>query len=314
MRKTLFNKILLLLIFGLLLLGFFGCQKQPEQADTPKNPPDKSLRIGIIPEQDIFSQKKRYQPLADYIGDKLGINVELVMMPRYGNIIENFTVLKLDGAFFGSFTAAIALKALQVVPIARPECKDGTSTYYGMIFVRKDSGIHNAADMQGKRFVFVDPSTTAGYLLPLHYFREQGIDNYHTWFSETYFAGTHEDTIYDVLNKKADIGAAKNTVFYRFAKEDKRLTTELEILATSPPVPENGLSMKFDSNKNYLAAIRACLLEMDKDPSGKKVLENFGARRFIKTVEADYQPVFKFAHHIGLDLAKYQRSEDGPGN
>jgi phosphonate transport system substrate-binding protein len=194
--------------------------------------------------------------------------------------------------------------------LARPEDKDGVSTYYGIIFVRKDSGIRNAVDMQGKRFAFVDKATTAGYLLPLHYFKEAGVAHYQLWFGETYFAGTHEDAIYDVLNKRADMGAAKNTVFYRFAQKDSRLLDELEILATSPKVPENGLAMKSDLDQPLLTVLKNCLLGMDKDPKGREVLDNFGALRFIETTVADYQPVFDYAGHIGLDLATYQYSND----
>jgi phosphonate transport system substrate-binding protein len=80
----------------------------------------------------------------------------------------------------------------------------------------------------------VDKATTAGYLLPLAYFKKNGIRDYRAYLKETYFAGTHEDVIYDVLNKKADIGAAKNTVFERLAKTDERILKELLILEKSP--------------------------------------------------------------------------------
>ena len=113
----------------------------------------------------------------------------------------------------------LAIKKLGIQPIARPEWTDGTSTYYGMIFVRKDSGIKNAQDMKGKRFAWVDKATTAGWLFPLHYLQEHGItEPLSTFLEESYFTGTHEDAILDVLNGKADIGAAKDTVFYRLAQ------------------------------------------------------------------------------------------------
>jgi phosphonate transport system substrate-binding protein len=306
MGRIFLKRILLSFIIGLLLSGLHGCSEPPDPVESSPPAAVKILRIGIIPEQDVFSQKERYRPLTDYVGQKLGINVELVMLSRYGHIIDDFTASRLDGAFFGSFTGAMAIKKLHVIPLARPEGKDGTSTYYGMILVRKDSSIRNGADMRGKRFAFVDEATTAGYLLPLYYFMEEGIPDYHSWFSETYFAGTHEDAIFDVLNRKADIGAAKNTVFYRFARKDRRLLDELEILATSPKVPENGLAVKRDFGQHNLTALKECLLEMDKDPEGRKVLDNFKAQRFIATSVADYQPVFDFAKHVGLDLATYQ--------
>lgn len=39
--------------------------------------------------------------------------------------------------------------------------------------------------MKSKRFVFVDKATTAGWLLPLHFFRERGLENYQHWFLRT---------------------------------------------------------------------------------------------------------------------------------
>lgn len=308
MGKTFMKRILVLLFFGLLLSGLSGCSERHEQqANSSARPAAQTIRIGIVPEQTIFSQLKRYQPLAAYIGYKTGINIELVLVPRYGNIVESFKTEQLDGAFFGSLTGAMALQSLQVIPVVRPEAKDGSSTYYGMIFVRKDSGIRNGADMQGKRFAFVDKATTAGYLVPLQYFKEEGIADYHIWLSETYFAGTYEDAIYDVLNKKADIGAAKSTVFYRFAQKDSRLQDELEVLATSPEIPGNGLAVKDDFDQHSLTVLKACLLKMDRDPQGREVLNGFGARRFIEATAADYQPALDLAGRLGLGLAMNQK-------
>ena len=180
-----------------------------------------------------------------------------------------------------------------------------TSTYHGLIFVRKDSGIETIRQMKNKRFAFVDKATTAGYLLPLEYFRKNRVKDYKQYFRETYFTGTHEDAIYDVLNRKADVGAAKNTVFDRLAKTDERLSRELVILEKSPDVPENGLALRKDLDDELKRNIREILLTMHRDPKGKEVLRRFGAIRFIPTDDRDYEPVFRYAEAIHLDLSKY---------
>lgn len=278
------------------------------KTDDPGPVPEKyaqTLLIGLIPEQNVFTQMERYEPLARYISQKTGIGIELKILPRYGNIINNFHSLRLDGAFFGSFTYALAHARISVETAVRPESPEGVSSYYGMIFVRKDSGISSADQMKGKRFAFVDKATTAGYLLPLKYFRENGIENYKEYLSETYFTGTHEDAIYDVLNKRADIGAAKNTVFYRLANSDPRILDELQILTRSPDVPSNALAFRSDLDKAISSSISKTLLDMDQDPQGRAVLKTFGARRFIVTTNKDYQPVFDYAESAGLDLATY---------
>lgn len=209
----------------------------------------------------------------------------------------------MDGAFFGSFTYALAHAKLGVQVVARPEAPDGTSSYCGYIFVRKESMIRTAAQMRGKRFAFVDRATTAGYLLPLAYFQRHHFD-YHT-LREAYYSGTHEDTIYDVLNRKADIGAAKNTVFDRLSAADQRISSELVVLETSPAVPENALAFRPDVDETVKTAVVQALLAMQNDEKGRVVLNTFGARRFIPTREADYEPVYRYARQIGLNLADY---------
>jgi phosphonate transport system substrate-binding protein len=313
--KTMFRKsvqnAIILMTFLLLLPFINSCSEQAsEKPAASDSPSPKKFYLGLIPEQDLFSQKERYAPLAGYISEKAGVNVEIRMLSRYGNIIENFISGQLDGAFLGSFTGALAIKTLGVEPIARPLWLDDTSTYYGIIFARKDSGIQNAADMKGKRFAFVDKATTAGWLLPLNFFHELGIEDYPAWFGETYFTGTHEDAIYDVLNGKADIGAAKNTIFYRLAAKDSRLLDELQILAQSPEVPANSLAVREDLDPALKTKLRNLLLEMDHTEEGKTILRNFGAKKFIETTEKDYEPVFVYADKVKLDLKKYNYWND----
>lgn len=288
----------------LTLVSAFGCDKSSQPVPPQKAPEGRQLVIGLIPEQNLFRQMERYEPLAHYLSQKAGVRITLKILPRYGNIIDNFVSGKMDGAFFGSFTYALAHAKLGAHVIARPEDEDGKSTYHGFIFVRKDSGIRSVRDMAGKRFAFVDKATTAGYLLPLAYFKQHKVD-YRSYLKEIYFTGTHEDAIYDVLNRKADIGAAKNTVYERLAETDAKIKDELVILARSPDVPENGLAIRQDLDEAVKQKLAEVLLNMHADPEGRSVLKVFGARKFIATSDADYQPVYKYAREIGLNLATY---------
>ncbi len=293
------------------LLFVFLCAGCAQEKTPAKSPADarKTILIGLIPEQNIFKQLERYEPLAAYLSAKTGTRITLKILPRYGNIIDNFKLSGMDGAFFGSFTYSLAHAKIGVEVLARPLALDNTSTYHGLIFVRKDSGIRTFADMKGKRFALVDKATTAGYLLPLNYFHEKGVD-WKTYLKERYFTGTHEDAIYDVLNKKADIGAAKNTIFNRVAKADPRISKELVILERSPDVPENGLALRKDIDEAFRNRMKETMLSMHLDPEGKAVLEHFGAQKFIATTNQDYNPVVKYAEDSHLNLATYDYIND----
>jgi phosphonate transport system substrate-binding protein len=293
-------------ILIVLCLSFFAACSAKEPPPPAKKPPVEKLLIGLIPEQNIFRQMERYEPLGEYLSRKTGTNITFKILRRYGNIIDSFNSSGLDGAFFGSFTYTLAHAKVGVEVLARPVALDNTSTYYGMIFVRKDSGIRTARDMKGKRFAFVDRATTAGYLLPLDYFQKHGISDYNHFLKEAYFTGTHEDAIHDVFNKKADIGAAKNTVFQRLASEDPRILKELVVLDRSPEVPENALALRKDIDASVRNLLKESLLNMHLDPDGKQVLERFGALKFIETMNKEYSVVREYAEHVQLDLSTYE--------
>jgi phosphonate transport system substrate-binding protein len=300
MRKRSIASILCVLCFPLLA----ACS--PKEPPPPaKKPSVEKLLIGLIPEQNLFRQMERYEPLGEYLFRKTGTKITFKILSRYGNIVDSFKSSGLDGAFFGSFTYVLAHAKMGVDVLARPVALDNTSTYYGMIFVRNDSRIRTARDMKGKRFAFVDKATTAGYLLPLEYFHHHGISDYRGYLQEAYFTGTHEDAIYDVLNRKADIGAAKSTVFQRLASEDPRILKELVVLERSPDVPENAIALRKDIDVSVRNLLKDALLKMNLDPDGRKVLEKFGAQRFIETRNEEYDIIVKYAGDIHLDLATY---------
>ena len=263
------------------------------------------LKIGLIPEQNVFKQMARYKPLGQYIEQKTGIAITFTILSRYGNIINSFSEKKLDGAFWGSFTGALAVKQLNIEPIARPVNLDGTSTYHGYILVHKNSKIKNVSDMKGKTVAFVEKATTAGYIFPVSYFKKHGISKLDTYFKDYYFTGSHDAAIHAVLHGEADIACAKNTIFEMLVRDNPKLKDNLVIIARSPDVPSNGLGLRKELAYGVKAELKRALLTMHKDPEGKRVLEKFGVLQFIETTENDYAPVFDIAASAGISLENY---------
>lgn len=300
----------------LALLAACGGQPVPSpgQAEADGAPrgadPRPELRLGVLPEQNLFRQLQRYEPLAAYLSARSGVTIRLAVLPRYGNILRNFESSDLDGAFFGSFTYVLAHRRLGIEVLARPQLLNGSSTYFGVILVRRDSGIREVKGLAGKRFAFVDQATTAGYLLPLHSLAQAGIRDVRRFLGETYFAGTHEDVIRDVLDGKADAGAAKSSVLERMAGEDPRVISDLTFLDRSPDVPENALALAPRVAPELRERLRRLLLTMHEDPEARPALERLGARRFVETRDEDYAAVYRYVEEVGLDLATYEYETD----
>lgn len=292
------RRLVLALAFGLLLALPFAALAEPRS-------PKPRILIGLIPELNIFKQKARFHLLGEYLTRKVGVPVEFTILSRYGNIIESFQTERMDGAFFGSFTGALALEKLGVIPLARPVNLDGSSTYHGHLFVRADSQIRSVKQLRGKRMAFVDRATTAGYVFPLAVLRKAGIPSPDGFFGEYYFTGSHDAAIASVLEGKADAGAAKHSVYDRIRKENPAVDRDLQIIAESPPVPSNGLCVRRDLNLVLQASLKQALVDLAKDPEGAEVLAQFGALRFIETTAEDYLPVIALAREAGIDLKAY---------
>ena len=218
--------------------------------------------------------------------------------------MKNFKKEEIDAAFLGSFTGALAINQLGVVPLVRPINMDNTSTYQGYIFARKDSNITSVADMKGKSVALVE-KTTAGFVFPLAWLKRHGIDDSSTFFNEKFISGSHDRTISLVLNGKADVGAAKSTIYKNMRRWQPRIDRELVILANSPKVPSNTFCVSKKLDRQYREQLKGLLLNLRGDQGGREVLQQLDAKRFIETNKDQYQPVFDLAKEVGIDLKKY---------
>jgi phosphonate transport system substrate-binding protein len=288
------------LVFCLLLCFAAPAAMPVAAAEQPEE-----LLIGIEPEHNIFEHMKRHRLLAGYLSDQLGVKVNLTIMSRYGEVIKRFKTLKLDGAFLTSYTATMGIKELGLEPVANPVNLSGESTSQGYIFVRKDSGIRDVKDMRGKSIVFVDPATMEGYLFPLAYFRWHGVADCTKFFNRFTSSGSHESAIFAVLDGRADIGAAKNTVFDKLVHNDPSIQQELEIIAQSPKVPEITLCIRDEIDQDVREKMTAVLLQMDKTPAGREVLKQFKALRFVKANKADFVRVEEMAQEARSAIAEH---------
>jgi phosphonate transport system substrate-binding protein len=294
------RKIILsvLIILTFLIASHFPCNNAAAQTN--------SITIGLLPEMNVFMQHQRFLPLSTYLSDNLGIEVKLTILSRYGNIIQRIKEQQIDAAFLGSFTGALAISQLRVEPLARPINMDDTSTYFGQIFVRKDSGIKTVAEMQGKSLALVERATTAGYVFPLAWLKKNGVGDIATYFSAYHFYGSHDATIDAVLVGKADVGAAQNTIYDRMRAANPRIDQELDILASSPRVPSNGLCVRPDIDELHKAKLKDLLLSLHHNPQGLEVLKKLGTKRFVETSREDYQPVLDLAVEAGIDMKNYK--------
>jgi phosphonate transport system substrate-binding protein len=273
-------------------------------------PDRRKLVMALVPAINIVEQETRYRPLVQYLSRKSGIPIKLKHAPSYRAIVRDFSKMAFDGAFLGSFAYALVHNKTPLDILGRPEEK-GRSSYRGVLFVRKDSGIKSSKGLRGKTVCFVDRATTAGYLFPLIYFKEHGITKPDAFLKRIVYSGTHDASIKSVLNRDADAGVAKDLVFQDVSREHPRVGRELKVLASSLPVPTNGLSVRKDIDWDLKEDLKRALLQMDQNTEGREVLKRFGADRFLPTSDEDFRNLYAMIKRLGLDLEDFLMQKEG---
>jgi len=288
-----YNKAYMAFLLFFLLILFPGCERQeePKGIITTKEK-SRFVRIGVVPALTVTETIKQYQPIVDYLNRRLNINAQLMPQKDYVTVLEKMKNREIDAAVMGSLICYRSIKEIGAVPLARPE-SNGDSTYEGVVFVRKDSGIKDIYGLRGKLFAYVDRDTSAGYVYPRYLLKEMGYDA-DKFFKEAVFAGKHDAAVLMVLDKKADGGAAKDDVYFKLEKQNPRIKNEMKILhLSSAKFPDRTIVVRKGFDTTLSEKIKDALINMDKDEEGRKILNASNFDRYIPTGIKDFRNLEK---------------------
>jgi len=272
----------------------FGADGATGDPDGLSKPRRAVLRIGLIPERDIFKQFERYRAFRNYLSKRLGGPVELVIDRTYRHVLEDFRNREIDAAFLGSLVTVLAMDELGVAVVAKPELPDGTSTYHGVIFVREDSDIHRLEDLRNHTIGIV-PGTTAGYMFPVCVMSELKLLDGPTP-AVMVPMGTHDDVAMKVMDGEVDAGAIKNLRLE--ALERSHPEWKIRRLAKGRCVPNNALCLRADIAGNLAPKLSPILLNMTRNKEGRDALKALGVARFVQCQAKDYMAIYDMAECV----------------
>lgn len=275
--------------------------EKPQEKTGTKVP--EVLRIGLIPADDAESQMRNYQPVADYLSEKLGMKVEMQVTHDYTAAIEAMRSKHIEVAWFGPFSYLLAQKEAGAEALVVGQRRDtGETTYRTVIVTRADSGIKKLEDLKGKTFAFVDPASTSGNLFPRFVFSKYGIDPEKD-FKTVIYAGTHNGVELAVKNKTVQAGADSDTSYGLMVKE-KQIDPKVNVVIfQSDPIPGSPIAIRGDLPAEFKKKIQEALLNMDQQTMFK--VQGWGdIGKYVEAKDSDYDIVRETAKVLNLDLTK----------
>lgn len=256
------------------------------------------LTIGLIPAEDSQAMIESSRQVLDSLQQQLGMPVKPFVATDYNGVIEALRSKKLDVAYLGPFSYVLANQVADVEAFAVAVTKKtGQSAYKSVIIARKDSGLAKTADLKGRTFAFVDPTSASGHLFPKAGLLQAGYDP-ESFFGRVIFSGSHDASILAVTNRKVDAAAVADRILASAIAKGQVKADELEIVWSSNPIPESPMVWRKDLDPALKARIAKALANVKDLPWGDQGVLN----GFQPTNDAAYNVVRDTAKVLKLDL------------
>jgi phosphonate transport system substrate-binding protein len=312
-----FRKSLLSLLWCAALaipLALQGCNRAEEPAKVslkvsesppatiPVPPQNKKLRVAIAamisPKETFVS----YKELMDYIGEKLGMDVELVQREKYEEVNELLRKDLLDVAFVctGAYVDGhddFGMEIL-VAPVTQ-----GRTVYYSYIIVPKDSPAKSLEDLRGKTFAFTDPMSNTGKLAPTYKLALMNETPAH-FFKSTTFTYSHDKSIEGVARKVVD-GASVDSLIWDYLNwKNPEFTSKTKIISKSDPYGIPPIVVSKAVSPELKANIKDLFLRAHKDPKGKEILSKIMIEKFVAVDDGIYDSVRNMQSWVDKNVPK----------
>lgn len=258
------------------------------------------LRVGLIPSEDAQAMMRASQQVMEQLAEKTGLTVKPFVANDYNGVIEAMRSGKIDVAYFGPFSYVLAAQMANAEAFAIPVSKkSGQSSYQSIIISKKEAGPVNVAQLQGKTFAFVDPSSASGHLFPKAGLKGEGIDA-DTYFSRVIFSGSHDASIMAVAHGKVDAAAVANPIFQTALAKGHVKAEDFQIIWTSQPIPESPMAWRKGLDAVTKQKVAGALADIKGLPWGDRGVLN----GFAPTDDAAYNVVRDTAKVLNLELEK----------
>lgn len=274
------------------------------KADSEKKLGSESnpVKISFVPGQDIGVLEAQGEILVQYLEKQTKLHFRLSVPYNFITVVETFGTKRTDVAMMNSFGYLLAHEKYGAQARLIGE-SNGRSQYWGQIITAK-SEIRKIEDIKGKKFAYVDPASTSGYVLPSSLFLAKKIEP-----KEIIFAGKHDSVVTAVYMGQVDAGATYHMPEESGEPQDARrlvktqfpdVFTKVRVLDLTGPIPSDPVVFRKDLAPDLEKKIIQAFLDFAKLPEGQKTLKSlYNINGFSKTTDKTYDPLRKMLKDIG---------------
>jgi len=292
-----------------LILSFLatGCTSNKAELGSPKNP----IKFFLVPSVDAKKLEDTGKILKKFLDEKTGYSFEVSVPTSYVAVVEAFGTKRADVASINTFGYLMANQRYGV-EAKITFIRFGSEGYQSQIVALADGPIKELKDINGKKFAYVDPASTSGYLMPAKMFKDANIKP-----SETVFAKKHDNVITMVYQGQVDAGATFYTPPTDGKIEDARrlvktqfpdIEEKVKIVKLTDSIPNDPIVFRKEMPEAMKNKIIDALFEFQKSEEGKKTFYDiYGITGMVRSDDKRYDSVRSMLTALSVSVDELQK-------
>ena len=243
------------------------------------------LIMGIFPRNKATETTTMYTPLANYLGERLGRKVVLVTSKDFASFWQGVEKRQYDIVHYNQYHYIHSSQAYKVIAHNQEFGKDAVA---GALYVRKDSGITELAQLRGRTIIFGGGrDAMLSYIAPRFLLMQAGLKEADF---KTEFAVNPPNTLLALYNKQADAAGGGDILIDLPVVKNAINTQELKLLAATEPLLFLPWAVKRTMPAKLAESIQSIIVNLGGSDAGKVVLKAAMTTGMGKAQDKDYDP------------------------
>jgi two-component system, LuxR family, sensor histidine kinase TtrS len=264
------------------------------------------IKIGMLAQRGPEIALKEWSGIGDYLTDQMGEKVTVVPL-EFTDVLE-FCRNEPHGFIFGNSGFYVRAKVLRgAKALVTAKYKGSGAAFGGVIFARRDSGISDFKDMKGKVLMCAKFSSAGGWLFQKGAMVQGGLAPEKDC-AKVIEGKTHDEVVYAVRDKKADVGTVRTNILESMQRERKISMDDFVIInpvqhadfpevCSTPLYPDWPLASLGKTPPEVAEKLKKALLAMEP---GHPALEQ--ARKLERFIPAlDYGPLEELMRSLHVE-------------
>ncbi len=252
------------------------------------------LKMGIFPRRNATATLISFKPLANYLSQQLGRQVELHTAGDFTSFWNNVAAREYDIVHYNQYHYIKSRKVGYSAILKNEEF--GKTTLKGAIYVRTDSGIQSLQDLKGKTIIFGgDTKAMISYVVPTAILRRAGLKpgDYREKFSKN-----PPNTLLSVYFGQADAAGTGDIILKIPTVKNSVDTSQVKLLAESEPLAHILWALKDTMDPDLRNRITNALLALNNSAAGKKILKQAKMTGLHQASDSEYNAHRKYLQEV----------------